>query len=115
MPQNTSENLAFNRMARQRFRRAVLLTIERAGLSHAELAAALNTDYCMVQYICSHGVSPLSQYFLPVCHELGLDPLSFGFVGSFQARLEKNMKRGEARDRAAKRKRKTAKNAPGDS
>ena len=81
----------FNRIARLRFRRAFQDALEHADITQHEMAIALDVDPHFIQDILKDGLTPLSPKFLVICRELGFDPLSFGFVGSFEARIKNSI------------------------
>ena len=85
-------------LARKRFRRALRNAMDSCGLTCYELAAALNCSLRMVEQASKCGITPGSPWFIPMCRELNLDPLSFGFI-HYGPILEKRLKDGDLHDR----------------
>ncbi len=66
--------------AAKRFGKAVRRARMQLDLTQRELANIVHTTQPTIRQIEVDGVTPASRYFFPLVDELGLDPLSFGFV-----------------------------------
>ena len=89
---------AHDKIAQLRFRTALRNAMQATGITPVELAAAIDCKPCLIVKALFYGLTPGASIFLPICRELHLDPLSFGFV-HFAPVLEKRLKDGDANER----------------
>ncbi|MBO4779797.1 MAG: helix-turn-helix transcriptional regulator [Selenomonadaceae bacterium] len=72
---------AITEQAARKFGKAVKEARKQLELTQGELGKIVGGQSTNIRQIECQGCSPKSRYFRPLCEELGLDPLSFGFIG----------------------------------